>query len=282
MLGELASWKNYEEVFKICEFAVLKRPGYEHIKSKETALGLGARIHEIEAKEVDISSSDLRDMVRDGGDLLTYLSEPVISYIKEKGLYMKSHITGADDIKADLEKHLSPMRFKHTIGVMEEAMRLGRIYGEDIEKCKLAGLLHDCAKELTYEQLKWLDVNLSPSQEDLNDGYNKRVLHGKAGRILAKERYGINDIEILDAIEYHITGRPGMGLLEKIIFIADLTEANRKGIFYDRIREELEKGLDQGLLLAFDKLINHVISKGDPLKIETIRARNYYLNKKGE
>lgn len=277
VLAEIQSWKESKEVIRICEFAVLKRPGFPYEEAKDRALKWGAVIHEIHSEKVDISSTEIRNKVKSGESIEEYVPQKVYQYIMEKGLYKEDKITDFEGIKEDLKKRLSEEKYMHSLGVMDECIRLGKLYGADIEKCRIAGLLHDCAKEMSIEQYKWMGIKVAPSKQDMVQGFNRNILHAKAGRVVAGQRYGIMDEEVLNAIEYHVTGRPGMELLEQIVFLADYTEVNRKGEIFDKIRKATLKGLIYGLIEALDATIIHVLSKGFILGTETVLTRNYYL-----
>ena len=113
-------------------------------------------------------------------------------------------------IKEDLKKKLSSKRYEHTMGVEYTSTCLAMRYGADIEKARLAGLLHDCAKYLSS------GIPVSAYERK-----NPELLHAKLGACFANELYGVTDPEILSAIIWHTTGCPEMSLLDKIVFIAD-------------------------------------------------------------
>ncbi|HPZ51443.1 MAG TPA: nicotinate-nucleotide adenylyltransferase [Clostridia bacterium] len=277
VLGEITSWKESNEVFKLCEFVVLRRPGFVLDNAREKAEAGGAKIHVVDAPQIDISSTRIRELLEEGKDVKMYIPEKVYTYILSNNLYRERKAMGFEEIKKDLEGRLSEKRYIHTLGVVDECERLGKIYGVDQENCKLAGLLHDCAKDMDIEQYKWLGVSTDATEEELVNGFNVDVLHARAGRIIAAQRYGITDTEVLDAIENHVTGRPGMTLLEQIVFLADYTEVNRRGVVYDKIRNELDKGLVNGIIAACDNTIKYLLDKNVLIRIETIQTRNYYL-----
>lgn len=131
-----------------------------------------------------------------------------------------------DEIKKRLEAELKPSRYKHTIGVSYTAIALAMRYEVSIKDSELAGLLHDCAKCMSNDELLKIcdDHNISLSEAEL---INPSLLHAKAGVIIAKNNYNIDDESILNAIRFHTTGKPDMTLLEKIIFIADYIEPGR-------------------------------------------------------
>ncbi len=131
-----------------------------------------------------------------------------------------------DEIKNQLKAELKPSRYKHTIGVAYTAMALAMRYEVSIEDAELAGLLHDCAKCMSNDELLKIceDNNISLSEAEL---INPSLLHAKAGVIVAKKHYNIDDEPILNAIRFHTTGKPDMSILEKIIFVADYIEPGR-------------------------------------------------------
>ena len=130
------------------------------------------------------------------------------------------------EIKEKLKESLSKSRYEHTLGVANTATCLAMRYEYDLEKAYLAGLLHDCAKATPdKDKLRECRENNIPitRQEELLP----HLLHAKLGEFKAKNEYGIDDPEILNAIKFHTTGRVNMSLLEKIIFVADYIEPGR-------------------------------------------------------
>ena len=130
-------------------------------------------------------------------------------------------------IRKAVQKAQDAKRFEHTLGVEYTAAALAMRYGSDIDSARAAGLLHDCAKCLSDEKrLSICRKNHIPVTEV--ERKNPFLLHAKAGAYLAREKYGIKDPDILNAIRSHTTGRKNMSLLEKIIFVADYIEPGRK------------------------------------------------------
>ena len=119
-----------------------------------------------------------------------------------------------------MEEAQTGKRFQHTLGVEFTATALAMKHDEVLLDAQIAGLLHDCAKCLSDEKLIKICVknHLDISEVERRNPY---LLHGKAGAVMAKSEFGIEDQNILNAIQYHTTGRPGMSKLEKIIYIAD-------------------------------------------------------------
>lgn len=130
-------------------------------------------------------------------------------------------------LRKSLEKVLEPKRYQHTIGVEYTAAALAMRYDIPITDAQIAGLLHDCAKCLSFEE-KVAVCNKHHVEVTEIEHQNPELLHAKAGSILAETEYGIENTDITNAILYHTTGRPGMSVLEKIIFVADYIEPGRK------------------------------------------------------
>ena len=184
------------------------------------------------------------------------------------------------EIETDLSNKLSKKRFIHTLGVVNSAMYLAKKYGANIEDAHLAALLHDCAKEIPLLEMRDLVAELPCDQDMLHSG---ALLHGLAGMVLANTQYGVTNPEILEAIRVHTTGKENMSKLDKIIFLADYIEPNRKFPGVNDIRLAAEQSLDAGVLCGFDMTIRHLIDSGDSIYPLTILSRNDLLRhmKKG-
>ncbi len=179
-----------------------------------------------------------------------------------------------DKIKEDLKNTLSERRYIHSLGVMEMAVELAKIYNVDEKKAELAGLLHDNAKEMTPEELlKYVDDNNIKISEV--ERINTKILHGKVGADIAKKKYGVSK-EIQEAIEYHTTTNPNMTTLDKIVFVADKIELNRKSATYDieSERELAKKDLDGAVIFIINSNITSLIQKDKLINEESIQTRN--------
>lgn len=179
-----------------------------------------------------------------------------------------------DKIKEDLKNTLSERRYIHSLGVMEMAVELAKIYNVDEKKAELAGLLHDNAKEMTPEELlRYVDDNNIKISEV--ERINTKILHGKVGADIAKKKYGVSK-EIQEAIEYHTTTNPNMTTLDKIVFVADKIELNRKSATYDieSERELAKKDLDGAVIFIINSNITSLIQKDKLINEESIQTRN--------
>lgn len=185
-----------------------------------------------------------------------------------------------EEIKQKLEKKLSPKRYEHSVGVMEKAIELAKIYGEDEEKVAYVALTHDIAKEMTVEEYyQYAKENSITLSED--DKMCTSVLHGIIGADIVKKKYNFTE-EMCDAIYYHTTGRANMTMLEKIIYVADkCEERTRKSEQANILREiEKEKGLDEAILFVMDDwTIPKAIEEKKIIHPNSIYARNDLISK---
>ncbi len=178
-----------------------------------------------------------------------------------------------DKIVEYLQRTLSKKRYEHSINVAKKAVELARIYGSDIDKARIAGLVHDCAKELTSEVL--LDfVRLEGNEPDPVSLVQKELLHGPAAVYLCKNKFYIQDKEILSAVQFHTTGKENMSILDKIIYISDFIEVGREFPAVNGLRDLAIININGALLKLFDATIIYVIQKQKMVHPDTINARN--------
>ena len=175
-----------------------------------------------------------------------------------------------------LEQELNYKRFVHTMAVAGTASSLAMCYGMNIQKAELAGLLHDCAKCIDVRKMQKLCEKAGLEITPFEAGSGS-LLHSKAGSVLAAEKYGCTDPAILNAIRYHTTGRPGMSLLEKIIFVADYIEPGRytaKNL--PEIRKMAFEDIDEALVkILYDTLV-YLNSTGNTVDPMTQKTYDYY------
>lgn len=181
------------------------------------------------------------------------------------------------NIIKELGECISKKRLRHSIGVMYTAGCMAMRYNVSVDNAYYAGILHDCAKEYSdNELLKICKKNNVPVSDFEKE--NAFLLHGKAGACLAAKRYGITDENILDPIRYHTTGRVAMSVPEQIIFIADYIEPNR-AMFdgLEEIRHMAFVDLDKACAMVIENCINYIKSTGRlNLGEDTIKTYDYY------
>ena len=170
-------------------------------------------------------------------------------------------------------------RFIHSLNVRDEAVRMAAFYGADVEKARLAGLVHDCAKDLSEEQMTDFYKKFNLDADKLMS-VDEKLRHAKVGAYFAKYEFGIDDDEIFDAIYYHTTGKADMPILTKIIFIADCIEPGRDYKGVEKMRKLAYKDLDSAVLEALDFTFKTLIKKKKIFHPDTIEARNFILRER--
>lgn len=168
-------------------------------------------------------------------------------------------------------------RWEHTLGVMAASRQLAERYKADAERAELAAILHDVAKYWQTDRLEaCIRANGLP-HELLR--YGKQLWHAPVGALVAERDYGVTDAEVLDAIRYHTSGRPGMGLLEQIVCVADYIEPGRDFPGVDDIRQLAEHSLERALVAGLDSTIRFLLDKNKQIYPLTFAARNDLLHK---
>ncbi|MEG1772768.1 MAG: nicotinate-nucleotide adenylyltransferase [Clostridia bacterium] len=278
MLFDMVNWKNPKRIFDLATIIVVRRDcsnyklNDEIKKLKQLYPSCNVDIAEFSVPR--ISSTEVRNAVKNAKSIAYLVSIPVMEYIYSNGLYVDDYIR---NILFDLKDRLTHKRFLHSISTMNEAMRLADRYGTDTKKARLAGLLHDCAKISTTDYLSECEEH--GITIDDYERHTPGLLHPKLGAYYAKTRYGVQDQDILNAIAYHTLCREGMSDLEKIVYLADKIEPKRTypGVF--AIRKAARKSLNNGVLAAMDFSINCVLIAKKTLHPAITVAREYILKK---
>lgn len=196
--------------------------------------------------------------------------------------------------KAEIPKYISGKRLSHTLAVMEECRRLADIFGVggiDRERLLCAALLHDITKEKKgREQIDLLrELNVEYDSDDI---HSPKILHAITGAAFIRRQWpDKTDDEMALLILSHTTGRPGMGLCEKLLYLADYIEPTRDWESCIHLRrffkkdlaamkdnpEKLQRHLDKTLAVSFDLTIAELIGSGSVISMKTVAARNQLL-----
>lgn len=166
---------------------------------------------------------------------------------------------------------LSPKRFQHTMNVKNLAVRMAQHYGVDTEKAAIAAILHDSAKELPRTEL----LQIMQDNAIIKKGTQNRpepVWHGICAAILAKTQWNVQDEEILSAIACHTTGKENMSKLDKILFLADMTSAERDYPGVEELRSLEMRNLDKAMIQALKMTISFVEQKNAIADPESAKA----------
>ena len=248
-------WYRYEDILSMVTICATTRQGdisLDELKKYSSDV-LGKETLIIDFEPFECSSTKVRNALLSGDDASSMLSEKVLSYIIEKGLYTDEYT----EVRKLLRGRLDDYRYIHSLGVADSARELAKIYGADEEKAYFAGLLHDIAKNMQKdEQLQMIEkggIILNPAEKN-----NPALWHAIAGECYLRCEMGITDPEILGSVRYHTTGKAKMSLMEKIIYIADYISAERNYPDVDVMRDlslnhSLEKASLYSLIYTFNK-----------------------------
>lgn len=185
------------------------------------------------------------------------------------------------EMQSKLKAALKKKRYEHSLGVCAEAVRMAELFGADADKAYIAGLLHDCAKCLSEEQENEACQKYG-YVPDIMTKVCHPVLHAPLGAVVAENEYGVTDREILDAIRYHTAARAGMTLLDKIVYVADMTEPGRDYDGAEHLRSLACKDIDEAYSEALRQSLMHNIKKGSIIHPNSLDAWNNIIIEKNK
>ncbi len=274
MLMCFEEWREFKAILSMTSLAVFARAEGEDGNIKRAAKALeekyGATVRFVETDEIEASSTGIRAELseRKGRELLPdsvysaiikgrlYGAKPDFVWLREKAYAM-----------------LDPKRVAHVAGCEQEAVRLARRWGADEEKAREAGILHDITKkEKLDEQLRLCEkYGIILDEMERHEG---KLLHSKTGAGIAKYEFGCDD-EVYGAIYWHTTGKEDMGLLEKVIYMADYIEPNRDFEGVEELRRLAYEDMDRALEMGFKMSIDDMQSRGIVPHARTLGALRY-------
>ena len=225
-----------------------------------------------------LSSTDVRQRLAGGKDAGELLPAKVRAYIAQKGLY-RADGEGNAAMNRDeqfieiIRGRLGDKRFRHSLAVAEEAERLARRYGADPAKARTAGILHDILKDADNDALLQIFHDFGILL-DSAEQHTPRVWHAHAGALFIDRVLMVDDADIVSAVRYHTTGRAGMALLDKVLFVADMTSADRNYRDVDTMRRLADSSLDEALEYGLRFTIRDLAEKEAPIHPDTLAAYN--------
>ena len=283
MLLSFRSWREPERIAALATLAVMHREDdpalWGKVRQEAEALkrDMQAHVLTVENRCIQVSSTTVRRLIVMGAP--GYLDQPVEALIRQNGWYL----SGADlkGLPFDRLREISlslhdEKRRAHVVGTCETAGRLAMRWGEDPDKARRAGILHDITKALgPKEQLhicKKYAMMLTKVQQE-----NPKLLHAKTGAVIAKEIFG-EEAEVVSAIWWHTTGRAAMTTLEQILYIADYMEPNRDFPGVEELRELADRDLNRAVLLGLDQALSYLRERNRIIDPDSQQAWDYYRN----
>lgn len=263
MLETFQQWYCWEEILSLAVICAASREnGFEPDWNGYTP-EQRSRFVFVTAEPLEVSSTELRR-----GEKPELIDPAVSEYIKENGLYDD----GLSEYRKLLKEKLDDYRLNHSECVSECAAALAEKYGADVGKARIAGLLHDVMKNApANEHLLCMD-NLT--EVELN---NPKVWHQISGESFLRSNSIITDEEILGAVRWHTTGKAGMTLLEKIVYVADFISADREYKDVDVVRRLADISLEHAMLYTTRYTIGKLAASDMLIHPATVECYNDML-----
>ena len=180
-----------------------------------------------------------------------------------------------------VRSRLSDKRYEHTLNVRKMAVKLAKRHDADEDRAALAALLHDAAKEISKDEMRAI-MKAHPEYAEGGEERPTPVWHGICAAILARTEWGVTDEAVLSAIACHTAGKAGMTQLDKILYLADMTSAERDWPGVEKLRKLEMKDLDVAMLAALRQTNGFVLSEGKPLDPESKAAYEDILAHSGQ
>lgn len=276
MFLTLQNWHEADQIMSMASIAAFSRFESDtgemmQIQGNYLSETYGAKVCIVQLPRIrQVSSTQVRQQGSGEG-----LWPPVWGYILQSGLYGTSgdlrKLCDAD-LRAVSYSMIRAKRIAHVQGTEREAVSLARRWGANEVHARRAAILHDCTKYLTLEEQLFVCEKYHVKLDDMERKAVK-LLHSKTGAALAEHLFG-EEREICQAICWHTTGKAGMSLLEKILYIADYMEPTRDFEGVERLRELAYQDLDAAVLLGTEMSIEEMSQYGNPIHPNTLAARD--------
>lgn len=285
-------WYEVAALLRELKLAIFIRPGIDREQAEAQAERLEdkfqADIDIFDATEIDVSSTELRQLLMAGNDVddMPYLPKAVRRFIKKHNLYRKEnvlHVLQPDtrkqlvSIETDLFESLSLKRLLHSLDTMYYAVELAVRFNVNPDQAALAAIVHDMAREMDTDYL-W---SLVPDAPERWRG-SLAFLHGPAAAALIPERFGITDPEIIRAVALHTGLDEGADDLSKVLFLADKTEPSRNFADLPPIRELSKVSLDEATLACLEATSRYAERSGFDQEPMSVRAEADLRKKLGK
>ena len=277
MLSTFTQWYCWEEILSLAFVAAASREnGFKADLSNFTEQQK-ERIVLLDIEPLEVSSTEIRGIIARNGEDSDLIGDKILDYIKENGLYDD----GLDEYRKIITAKLDAYRLHHSECVSECAATLAENYGADVEKARLAGLLHDVMKNADkaghFNELDKAGTALSRVEL-----LNPKVWHQISGEAFLKNEGIVTDEEILGAVRWHTTGRANMTLLEKVVYIADFISADRDYPDVGVVRKLAQQSLEDAILYTAQYTIKKLVSAQLPVHPATVECYNDMILQKGQ
>lgn len=183
-------------------------------------------------------------------------------------------------LKSEVSRRMPAKRYEHVLRVMETATRLAKLHDVSVEKSVNAALFHDIAKYMDKDSLRLI------MEKELMDcrlaTFHYELWHGPVGAVIARDEFGVTDEDTLNAIRYHTTGRVGMSLLEKLLYVSDMIEPGRDFPGVEHLRKLAEESIFSAMKACIHQSVQFLVSKRVPVFPDSIDCYNEHHRRKEE
>ncbi len=280
MFMTLRTWYRFADIAKMAVLCTFPREGTDLGELQAYAAGLtadGVDCYVDTHPIMTVSSTEIRRRAVMGESLSGLVPEAVERYIAEHGLYrqtagMKTQTQDEQFIEI-IRTRLTDYRFHHSLCVAEESRRLAERYGADPDKAYTAGILHDIMKDTPGDTQREM-LEQYGAVLDTVEQKSPTLWHARSGEVFLQNILGVEDEVILRSVRYHTTGRAGMTLPEKVLFVADFTSADRNYPDVDVMRRLADRSLDEAILYGVDYTIRYLMDEGRAVHPDTVALYN--------
>ena len=279
MFLTLGTWWRFEDIAELAVLCAAPRGAVTFAQLRAYAHTLeesGARCRVEDIPVMDISSTDIRARLAAGKPLEGQVPREVEDYLRQRGLYggaPREELPPDEQFIEIIRGRESEKRFRHSLAVADEAVRLAKKYGADPAKARTAGILHDILKDAGQDAQLQIFKDFAILLDNVEQQAPK-LWHARAGAVFLEQVLQVKDADILDAVRYHTTARAGMSRLERVLYLADFTSADRDYPDVDEMRRLVDVGMDEAMEYALVYSIRDLTERRQAVHPDTLAAYN--------
>ncbi len=276
MFLTFTQWHRWEEIGKMASLLVASREegDRERLLDQQQRLAeRGVRSRLLQNPPMPMSSTQIREELRRDGTTGKVCPQ-VLDYIREKELYLHPP-EELDYLRRYIRPLMTDYRYRHSLGVEKQAVKMARRFGADQRKAALAGILHDVCKDMPKGALLQ-NILESGIINGIDFKASPQLIHSYAGALYLQSHMDIHDTEVIEAVRYHTTARAGMSLLETVVYLADLTSEDREYPDVGEMRRLCDTDLRKAMIHALTHTVKELTRKQKPICPDTLGACKEY------
>ncbi len=276
MFLTFTQWHRWEEIGKMASLLVASREegDREQLLDQQQRLAeRGVRSRLLQNPPMPMSSTQIREELRRDGTTGKVCPQ-VLDYIREKELYLHPP-EELDYLRRYIRPLMTDYRYRHSLGVEKQAVKMARRFGADQRKAALAGILHDVCKDMPKGALLQ-NILESGIINGIDFKASPQLIHSYAGALYLQSHMDIHDTEVIEAVRYHTTARAGMSLLETVVYLADLTSEDREYPDVGEMRRLCDTDLRKAMIHALTHTVKELTRKQKPICPDTLGACKEY------